>query len=230
MKEFPLPRKRPQQARSGQMVELILEATARLLAEKGYAATTTNLVAERAGVSVGSVYQYFPNKASLVAALHERHAAQTLNAIEKAVHAPYDQSLEEHIQVVVRALLAEHEMAPALHKVLEREFSFYDAPRDQSAADCQIHGQIRALLEAHRDEVAVRDMELSAWAVMTIAEAMVHAAIIDPPARFSADEVEKMISNVILGFLKYAPNEVSRDFRANYEGSGRTQESTATFS
>ncbi|RKP46798.1 TetR/AcrR family transcriptional regulator [Trinickia fusca] len=230
MKDLPLPRKRPQQARSGQMVELILEATARLLAEKGYAATTTNLVADRAGVSVGSVYQYFPNKASLVASLHERHASQTLNAIERAVNAPYAQSLEDHIQAVVRALLAEHETAPALHKVLEREFSFFDAPRDQCAADCQIHGQIRGLLDAHRDEIASRDLELSAWAFMTIAEAMVHAAIIDPPARFSADELEKMICSVIVGFLKYSPNEVSREFRPDYEGSGRTQESTATFS
>src|SRR5689334_3047576 len=81
-KALPQPRKQPRQARSQHMVETILEATARILAERGYVGTNTNLVAERAGVSVGSLYQYFPNKKSLVAALHERYAAQMERAID----------------------------------------------------------------------------------------------------------------------------------------------------
>lgn len=56
MKSLPQPRKAPRQARSQQMVEVILEATARVLGERGYAGTNTNVVAERAGVSVGSLY------------------------------------------------------------------------------------------------------------------------------------------------------------------------------
>ena len=60
------PRKRPVQARSRQTVESILVAAARILAERGYLATTTNDVADAAGVSIGSLYQYFPNKDSLL--------------------------------------------------------------------------------------------------------------------------------------------------------------------
>jgi AcrR family transcriptional regulator len=70
------PRKRPSQSRSAATVKAILDATARILVERGYAATSTNAVAERAGVSVGSLYQYFPNKDALIAALHTRHIEQ----------------------------------------------------------------------------------------------------------------------------------------------------------
>lgn len=84
------------------MGEAILEATARVLAERGYAGTNTNRVAERAGVSVGSVYQYFPHKDSLVAALHERHGARMYAAI--AAERP--DGLRGHLQVLMGYLTA----------------------------------------------------------------------------------------------------------------------------
>jgi AcrR family transcriptional regulator len=67
------PRKRPVQERSRRTVESILDAAARIFGERGYLATTTNDVAAAAGVSIGSLYQYFPNKDALLVALEERH-------------------------------------------------------------------------------------------------------------------------------------------------------------
>src|SRR5262250_749285 len=67
------PRKRPRQARSRATVDSILEATARVLVKRSFDGLTTNLVAEAAGISIGSLYQYFPNKAALVGALIEKH-------------------------------------------------------------------------------------------------------------------------------------------------------------
>nr|MDT0666011.1 helix-turn-helix domain-containing protein [Micromonospora sp. DSM 115978] len=74
-------RKRPVQERSRRTVEAILDAAAQLLATNGYQATTTNHVAERAGVSIGSLYQYFPNKDALLVALEDRH----LDEVEAAL-------------------------------------------------------------------------------------------------------------------------------------------------
>ncbi|XOT97655.1 TetR/AcrR family transcriptional regulator, partial [Alcaligenes pakistanensis] len=85
MPTLPQARRIPRQSRSRALVEAILEATARVLSERGYAGTNTNVVAEVAGVSVGSVYQYFPNKDSLIAALHERHALQMNQAMESSL-------------------------------------------------------------------------------------------------------------------------------------------------
>ncbi|MCW0183219.1 MAG: TetR/AcrR family transcriptional regulator [Zavarzinia sp.] len=70
-------KKQPTQGRSQATVEAVLTATAQLLAERGYAGLTTNHIAERAGVSIGSIYQYFPGKEAIVA----RVTGQTVDAI-----------------------------------------------------------------------------------------------------------------------------------------------------
>src|SRR5947207_4379776 len=70
------PRRRPRQERSRDTVEAIVEAAAQVFERHGYAAGTTNRIAERAGVSIGSLYQYFPNKDAIVAELARRHIAE----------------------------------------------------------------------------------------------------------------------------------------------------------
>lgn len=202
---LPQPRKAPRQARSQAMVEAILEATARVLAERGYAGTNTNVVAERAGVSVGSVYQYFPNKDALVTALHERHGAQMYAAIAAVLAAERPEGLHGHVQAMVRALLAAHRVAPELHRVLEREFPFFDAPREQSAADGGIFRQVRQLLESHRGEVHATDLDLATWMLLQTMESLVHAAVIEPPAMFGPEAVEAAIVQVLMGYLRGAP-------------------------
>ena len=159
------------------------------------------MVAARAGVSVGSVYQYFPNKDSLVTALHERHGAQMYAAIEAVLAAERPDGLRGHVQAMVRALLAAHRVEPQLHRVLEKEFPFFDAPRDQSAADGGIFRQVRQLLEAHRHAIAPKDLDLATWMVLQTMESLVHAAVIEPPAMFGQDAVESAIVQVLMGYL-----------------------------
>src|SRR5262252_4486356 len=77
------PRKQPRQARSKATVDTILEATARVLIKHGYDGLTTNGVAVAAGVSIGSLYQYFPNKEALVAGLIARHGDEMHASVEK---------------------------------------------------------------------------------------------------------------------------------------------------
>ena len=201
MPPLPQPRRMPRQARSKALVEAILEATARVLAERGYAGTNTNLVAERAGVSVGSVYQYFPNKDSLLTALHERHAAQISAAIDAVLAASRPRSLRGKIEAMVTALLAAHRVEPQLHQVLEKEFPFFDAPKDQSPADDSIHRRVRLLLEEHRDEIGPRNRDLATWGLLQTMESLVHAAVIDAPPQFSATAVERAIVEVLMGYL-----------------------------
>src|SRR5690242_13473336 len=72
-KTTPKPRKKPTQARSAATVEALVTATARILVREGYDRASTNKIAREAGVSIGSLYQYYPSKEALVAALIERH-------------------------------------------------------------------------------------------------------------------------------------------------------------
>lgn len=108
------PRKRPAQARSGVLVEAILEAAARLL-DGGPAGYTTNTIAERAGVSIGSLYQYFPSKDAITLALVERAAARLVADIEQAaLLADWRAALGAMVRAAVRHQLEQPRLASAL--------------------------------------------------------------------------------------------------------------------
>ncbi|CAB3856709.1 TetR/AcrR family transcriptional regulator [Achromobacter deleyi] len=201
MTSIPQPRKSPRQQRSQQTVETILQATARVLAEHGYAGTNTNLIAETAGVSVGSLYQYFPNKNALIAALHDRHDNQMLDVIDQALLGNPAATLRERVAAIVGASLHAHLLEPALHRVLEREFPLFDQPRDHSRADQDIHRRMRHLLELHRAEIAQHDRELATYVVLRIIESLVHAAALEPPAGFTPAQLEQAVVDAVMGYL-----------------------------
>lgn len=113
-------RKAPRQHRSRELLETILSAAALTFAELGYARATTNRIAERAGVSVGSLYQYFSSKDALLARLLADHHAQMHAIITPAVARLADPQvpLEGTIRALFGALVAVHEANPAIARAL----------------------------------------------------------------------------------------------------------------
>ncbi|MGO9602758.1 MAG: TetR/AcrR family transcriptional regulator [Candidatus Binataceae bacterium] len=99
------PRKTPVQARSAVTVEAIFEGTIQVLLEVGPDRLTTTRVADRAGVSVGTLYQYFPNKHSLLFAVVEQHLNQVASAVERACRGNHGQPLSTMIESVVEAFV-----------------------------------------------------------------------------------------------------------------------------
>lgn len=205
MVDIPQPRKAPRQARSRATVDVILEATARIFSEHGYAGTNTNLIAEKAGISIGSLYQYFKNKDALIAALHQRHAEQVQQTVEEVLARPFEPTLAGHIGALVQALLAAHLLEPDLHKMLELQFPYFDTPRSENEADQGIFKRVRALLEAWRDDIAPPNMDLATWVVLQIVESMVHAAVIEAPG-FEMADIEASITSAVMGYLTYRSN------------------------
>jgi AcrR family transcriptional regulator len=112
-------RKDPRQARSRATIDAILVATARILGERGYAGLTTNVAAETAGVSIGSLYQYFPNKLALVEAVRQRHLADVLAVLRAA--ADKGATRTRRIAALVDGMIAVHSRYPAAHRVLLEE-------------------------------------------------------------------------------------------------------------
>jgi AcrR family transcriptional regulator len=108
------PRKAPRQARAGATVEIILDAAARILAKESLDGFNTNRVAEVAGVSVGSLYQYFPNKASIVAALIERDQCALGDAIESCLAQHVDSSLTQTLGALVDIAI-DHQFGNAVY-------------------------------------------------------------------------------------------------------------------
>lgn len=126
-------RRQPQQARSSDLVAAILEAALQVLAKEGVHRFTTTRVAERAGVSVGSVYQYFPNKASILFRLQSdewRQTTELLCGILEDVQTPPLDRLRRLVHAFVRSECEEAGMRTALHDAAP----FYrDAPEAQAA-------------------------------------------------------------------------------------------------
>jgi len=196
-------RKKPLQQRSQLMVEMILEATARVLSKRGYEGTNTNIIAETAGVSVGSIYQYFPNKDALIAALHQRMAQRIFAVIKAAIEQRPARTLHEAVATLVHAVIEAHLIDPALHRILESEFSFLDRPKTPGSVDMDIFEEIHALLERHRAEVIAADLRLATYIVIHLTESLVHAAVLEPPPDLTLAAIEGGIVDAILGYLTY---------------------------
>ena len=112
-------RKQPKQMRSRATIEAMLQAAAHILGERGWDGLTTNHVAQLAGVSIGSLYQYFPHKLALVEAVRQRHLGEVLDVL----HAASDTSLPRarRIEALVDGMVGIHSRFPAAHRVLLEE-------------------------------------------------------------------------------------------------------------
>ncbi|MCE9580577.1 MAG: TetR/AcrR family transcriptional regulator [Deltaproteobacteria bacterium] len=119
----PVPRKRPQQERSRQTVDVILTAAERILSREGLAAVTTARVAEVAGISVGSLYQYYPNKESIFGALLERSIDRYYQVAVAALEATRSLALDVALRRIIEGLVAYFREAPRLHGALHEVVS-----------------------------------------------------------------------------------------------------------
>jgi AcrR family transcriptional regulator len=138
-------RKAPQQARSTELVAAILEAAIQVLAKEGAARFTTARVAEKAGVSVGSVYQYFPNKAAILFRLQSdewRRTADMLRAILEDVRDPPLVRLRKLVHAFIRSECEEADMRVALN---DAEPLYRDAP-EAHAARASGEGVVQAFM------------------------------------------------------------------------------------
>src|SRR5262252_10873613 len=106
------PRKTPQQDRSRATVEALLEATADILVRDGYAKLTTNRIAERAGVNIASLYQYFPGKDAIVAELRRRHGSELRADVRKVLAERGDQDFEDTLRALVSIGVSGHARSP----------------------------------------------------------------------------------------------------------------------
>lgn len=146
----------------------------RVFSEHGYSAGTTNRIAEEAGHSIGSLYQYFPNKDAILAELVTAHAEAGIAAIGRRLDAGLPDSLEDKIRLFVRATMDNHRDDPALHRVL-----FEEAPRPPElltmlrTAEEQAITTARALLAAD-PRVRVADLAMAARLVVNSIESLVH--------------------------------------------------------
>ena len=203
------PRKKPRQTRSRETVDVILAAAARVFAASGYAATTTNHIARRAGVSIGSLYEYFPSKDAILVALTERHvdaAEHELGALLRVLDAT-PLPLAEMVERLVRAMVGLHAQDPGLHRVL-----FEQAPlpaglrRRVAGLEEAMASEVARLLE--RQGLAREDAATAAGMGVQVLETLTHRLVLHEvgkagAAGLAAAEAQvREISLLLLGYLE----------------------------
>ncbi len=151
------PRKRPVQARSEATVAAIFEASIQVLLSAGYRKLTTSRVAERAGVSVGTLYQYFPNRQALMSAVLERYLGEMSASIEADVQSLHGRSLDDTATRLVDAFIAAKwrrlDVSRAMHEPLV-EVGGSELVRAAAAKGAALAaGVLRSCREIGRDDV-----------------------------------------------------------------------------
>jgi AcrR family transcriptional regulator len=190
-------RKVPGQARSQETVGFILEASARILESDGLRGFNTNAIAAKAGVSIGSLYQYFPNKDSIVRALIGILEEAFHDTVVKAVQDGKGKGLKSRLRLVVRALVSAHYYRPRLNRVLETEEQRLGSEADDSA----FHANLLQLLRDHKKEMAMPASRVTERVFMAILRAVVDLGL---SSGASPQSTEQRAMRAICGYLLYA--------------------------
>jgi AcrR family transcriptional regulator len=199
------PRKHASQARSRATVDALIEATARILVTEGFERASTNRIAEVAGVSVGSLYQYYPGKEALVAAVIDRHNQDIMRLVRAALAEVASQPIEKAVRRLVAVAIEAHRIDPRLHRVLAEQLPRTGRLENVEAFNRETYALFRVYLAGHGDELRNVDMELAVFVCVTSIEALAHTAVLHHSDKLSDQAVEKLVdetTRLVVGYLQ----------------------------
>jgi AcrR family transcriptional regulator len=197
-------RKEASQARSRATVEALVDATARILVREGFDKASTNRIAAVAGVSVGSLYQYFPGKEALVAAVIERHQQEIMQLVRGELAQVASQPLKQAVRTLVTVAVESHRIDPKLHRVLAEQIPRVGKLEKVETFNRANYALFEAYLERHRKEIRAADLELAAFVCVTSIEALTHTAVLhhdisDKAAAALIDEATRLVVGYLTG-------------------------------
>ncbi|MDF2693929.1 MAG: Transcriptional regulator, TetR family, partial [Labilithrix sp.] len=196
------PRKNATQERARATVDALLAATARILVKVGYDHASTNKIAEAAGVSIGSLYQYFPSKEALVAAVIEKHTGEMMDLVRASLVRVAALPVREAARELVRIMIEAHRIEPKLHRVLVEQIPRVGSMEHVERLDEEATRLVRAYLEAHRDEIAVDDLDMAAFLAVSSVEALTHVAVLRRPELLSDPRFVDEVAALVVRYLE----------------------------
>ncbi len=191
------PRKTPTQRRAQATAEAMVEAAARILEAEGLAGFNTNAVAARAGASVGSLYQYFPGKDAIMAALIRREARRFAQALEATLAAVAAAPLEQAVAAIAAAAVTHQTARPVLARVLDFEEQRLGLGGEASEAAAATGRSLAGFLARRRGEIADLDPAEAAADLMELARGLIDGAI----QRGAVAGLERRVTRAALGYL-----------------------------
>ncbi|GHC77723.1 TetR/AcrR family transcriptional regulator [Streptomyces flavofungini] len=193
-------RKQPRQARAELTRQRILTAAAHVFAEHGYAAGTTNRIAERARISIGSLYQYYPNKDTILLELVTRHLDAGVLSLKEHRDGDRPDSLEAIMRGYVRSVIDNHLDDPKLLQVMMEQTPHAPELVERMARhEREQVAHTRELLASH-PEVRVTDIDVAAHLVVSAVGGIVHQLVAAPRSvdvRRLEDELVAMVTRYL---------------------------------
>jgi AcrR family transcriptional regulator len=197
------PRKRASQERSRATVDALIEATRRLLVRDGFDKASTNRIAQEAGVSVGSLYQYYPGKEALVAAVIDRHNRDLMQVVRVALTEVAALPIEKAMRRLVTVAIDAHRIDPRLHHVLAEQIPRTGRLEKVATFNREYHALVKDYLASHRDELRAVDLDLAAFVCVTSIEALTHTAVLHRPDVLSDEAVGTLVDEAARLVIRY---------------------------
>ncbi len=190
------PRKKPAQDRSRETVKALVTAAARILEQDGYERASVNRIAKLAGVSVGSLYQYFPTKEALAAAVGKQLGEDMIAVFSEGLPAVATLSIDEAIVEVVGRAVRAFRLNPRLREVITSQLP--EALMGTAEFDAWLATAIEAYLVFHREKVRPTDPRLAATILISSVESAARAASLhgDPD-----DALTRELAELVRGYL-----------------------------
>jgi len=192
---LPDPRKRPRQARSVATFEAILEAAARILESLGFAGFNTNAVAELAGVSIGSLYQYFPSKDALIVELIRRERAKLSNHIVEAIQQHDVADLKEKLKLVIQAAVQHQLNRPQLARTLE----FASELIGKDIEERELQHELETIISDLFISSGISHAQIAAQDVIALSKGMINAAGI--AGESDLNHLQQRVEKAVFGYL-----------------------------
>jgi len=194
-------RKGPKQQRAKASLEAILDGTIRVLEQEGPDAATTSRIAEVAGVSVGTLYQYFANRDAILDALQDREFERAQQMMSRVLARGAFGSDREVARAVIEGLLELHSAAPALHRLLVVEGLRVTPTERVQAFDMRIISAIRSFLGLANVSIRRKNLDAAAFVVYQAVRATMLACLLERPPGLDAATLVDEITDLVLRYL-----------------------------
>jgi AcrR family transcriptional regulator len=194
-------RKKPVQVRSRDMVEALVQATADTIAERGLANTTTNHIAARAGVSVGSLYQYFDGKDALVCALTEQITRELAAVVDERLGALMDADVRTAVRGLLTGVFDRLE-GNAAYLELARHWSEVREQKAIPELEKHMLEACRQYYMRHHDSLRVRNLPAAMFVVISSTLYTVVHYLGEPRPFLGRQEVIDNLSEMVAAFLE----------------------------
>jgi AcrR family transcriptional regulator len=197
-----MPRNQPRQSRSRATVSVILDAAIRVLDREGLESLTTSRVAEVAGVSVGTLYQYFAHRDGIIDALQDRELERSAQMLERVLENRENAADEEVAHAVIAGIFELYRAAPALHRVLAVDGLRYTTPERVLAYDARSVALVRAFLSLAGARIRKANLDAAAFVIYQSVRATMLAHLLERPAGVPDEVIVAELTQLILRYLK----------------------------